>query len=165
VRPKTLHLPTHEQFRRFVEAIGTAAAWCSRDRADLVCFPARGGFRKGEAAAITWGDCDFERDEILVRGDAVPARLRARTSYDGIGSAVASYQPGYKSPSAPRGTNVDVSNGPADRCPPQPADWTGPVASAFLHPVAAFSTTEVSTNRSGIAHYFRSNRSFLAGVT
>lgn len=71
VRPKTPHLPTHEQFTRFVEAIGAAGAWCSRDCADLVCFLAYGGFRKGEAAAITWGDCDFERDEILVRGDAV----------------------------------------------------------------------------------------------
>jgi integrase len=71
VRPKTLHLPTHEQFTRFVEAIEAAGAWCSRDCADLVCFLAYGGFRKGEAAAITWGDCDFERDEILVRGDAV----------------------------------------------------------------------------------------------
>lgn len=71
VRPKTLHLPTHEQFAQFVEAIAGAGAWCSQDCADLVRFLAFGGFRKGEAAAITWADCDFEREEILVRGDPV----------------------------------------------------------------------------------------------
>ena len=37
-----------------------------------------------------------------------PARLRACTSHDVIGSAVASYQPDDKSTSAPMGTNVDV---------------------------------------------------------
>ena len=42
----------------------------SRRCADLVRFLAFGGFRKSEAAGITWGDCDFERGEILVRGDA-----------------------------------------------------------------------------------------------
>lgn len=71
VRPKTLHLPTHEQFPQFVEAIAGAGAWCSQDCADLVRFLAFGGFRRGEAAAITWADCDFEREEILVRGDPV----------------------------------------------------------------------------------------------
>jgi integrase len=41
----------------------------SRNCADLVRFLAFGGFRKGEAATIIWSDCDFERGEILVRGD------------------------------------------------------------------------------------------------
>jgi integrase len=36
----------------------------------LVRFLAFGGFRKGEAAAITWGDCDLDKGEIVVRGDA-----------------------------------------------------------------------------------------------
>jgi integrase len=70
VRAKTLHLPTHAQFAAFADAIATAGAWCSRECADLVRFLAYGGFRKGEAANITWADCDFEREEILVRGDA-----------------------------------------------------------------------------------------------
>ncbi len=68
---KTLHLPTHEQFTGFVDAIASAGAWCSRDCADLVRFLAYGGFRKGEAATITWADCDFAKEEILVRGDVV----------------------------------------------------------------------------------------------
>ena len=36
--------------------------------ADLVEFLAYGGFRQGEAKFITWGDWDFERLEIVVRG-------------------------------------------------------------------------------------------------
>ena len=28
-------------------------------------------FAKGEAANITWADCDFEKKEIIVRGDPV----------------------------------------------------------------------------------------------
>jgi integrase len=37
--------------------------------ADLVEFLAYTGLRvKSEAAHITWGDCDFERGEIVVRG-------------------------------------------------------------------------------------------------
>ena len=61
---------THEQFTAFADAIATAGAWCSRERADRVRFLAYGGFRKGEAANITCADGDFEREEILVRGDA-----------------------------------------------------------------------------------------------
>ena len=30
---------------------------------------AYGGFRKSEAANVTWGDCDFGRGEVIVRGD------------------------------------------------------------------------------------------------
>ncbi|HOC01255.1 MAG TPA: site-specific integrase [Verrucomicrobiota bacterium] len=70
VRSKTLHLPTHEQFAIFTNTIASAGAWCSEGCADLVRFLAFGGFRKGEAASVTWADCDFEREEILVRGDA-----------------------------------------------------------------------------------------------
>lgn len=70
IEQKQLHLPEPEQFRRFVEAMKHGGAWCSRDCADLVCFLAYGRFRKGEAANVTWADCNFERDEILVRGDA-----------------------------------------------------------------------------------------------
>ena len=32
-------------------------------------FLAFGGFRLGEARNITWKDCDFAREEIVVRGD------------------------------------------------------------------------------------------------
>jgi integrase len=41
----------------------------SRDCADLVRFLSFGGFRLGEAKNITWKDCDFAREGIVVRGD------------------------------------------------------------------------------------------------
>ncbi len=69
IRQKALPLPEHEQFLALVAEIENAGAWCSRDCADLVSFLAFGGFRKGEAEMITWADCDFEKGEIIVRGD------------------------------------------------------------------------------------------------
>jgi integrase len=69
VLPKKLQLPTENQFLALVAEIGSAGAWCSRDCANLVRFLAFGGFRKGEAETITWADCDFEKGEIVVRGD------------------------------------------------------------------------------------------------
>jgi integrase len=69
IRQKALDLPEHDEFLRLVESIASAGAWCSRDCADLVRFLAFGGFRKSEAAAITWADCDFDKKEIVVRGD------------------------------------------------------------------------------------------------
>jgi integrase len=69
IRPKVLALPEHEKFLSLVAEIENGGAWCSHDCADLVRFLAFGGFRKGEAETITWADCDFEKGEIVVRGD------------------------------------------------------------------------------------------------
>jgi len=68
-RPKQLRLPTHEQFRKFVEAIESAGVCSCYQSADLVRFLAYGGFRKSEARQVTWGDCNFAKEEITVRGD------------------------------------------------------------------------------------------------
>jgi integrase len=70
-RQKILTLPEPEQFERFVQEIETAGGGYSRACANLVRFLAFGGFRKSEAANITWADCDFEKNEIIVRGDAL----------------------------------------------------------------------------------------------
>jgi integrase len=67
IEQKQLRLPEPEQFHRFVEAITVGAGWCSQECADLVQFMAYGGFRKTEAANITWADCDFGRKEMRVR--------------------------------------------------------------------------------------------------
>jgi integrase len=67
IQQKTLSLPEPEEFLRFAEAIAQAGAWCSQECADLVQFLAYGGFRKTEAANITWADCDFDRGQIRVR--------------------------------------------------------------------------------------------------
>ena len=71
IRQKALQLPEHREFLRIVETMKNARGWCSRDCADLVRFLAFGGFRKGEAGQVTWADCDFEKEEIVVRGDPV----------------------------------------------------------------------------------------------
>lgn len=69
VRAKTLTLPTFEQFKKFVEELADGGGRDSKNCANLVRFLAFGGFRKTEAANITWADCDFEKGEIVVRGD------------------------------------------------------------------------------------------------
>ncbi|MGA2542529.1 MAG: site-specific integrase [Verrucomicrobiota bacterium] len=71
IRPKPLTLPEQGQFLALIQSVESAGAWCSQDCADLVRFLAFGGFRKGEAETITWADCDFEKGEVVVRGDPV----------------------------------------------------------------------------------------------
>jgi len=66
---KHLDLPSREQFQEVLKRIEMGHGWCSRECADLVRFLAFGGFRKGEAAHVTWADCDFKKGEIVVRGD------------------------------------------------------------------------------------------------
>ena len=69
VRPKKLQLPSHTQFLALVEAIEKSDGGWNHRCANLVRFLAFGGFRKSEAANINWADCDFEKGEIIVRGD------------------------------------------------------------------------------------------------
>ena len=68
-RPKRLTLPEPEIFGKFVLEVENAGSGFSQRCADLIRFLAFGGFRKNEAANITWSDCDFEKGEIVVRGD------------------------------------------------------------------------------------------------
>jgi integrase len=67
ITQRELELPSPEQFEGFVSAVEQAGAWCSRECGDLVRFLAFGGFRKTEAANITWADCDCENGQIRVR--------------------------------------------------------------------------------------------------
>jgi integrase len=69
IRPKNIQLPGHEKFQNLVQVIEKVNKRFSGDCADLVRFLAFGGFRKGEAARITWADCDFDKGEITVKGD------------------------------------------------------------------------------------------------
>jgi integrase len=68
-RPKQLKLPTPEQFDTFLKTIEDGGSGFSQPCADLVRFMAYGGFRKSEAANVTWADCDLKKGEIVVRGD------------------------------------------------------------------------------------------------
>jgi integrase len=67
-KPKTLELPTSTMFAKLVVEIEQGGSGKSKPCAELVQFLAFGGFRKGEAAYVTWGDCDFGRGCITVRG-------------------------------------------------------------------------------------------------
>ena len=69
VRSTRPALPSSEQFEKFVKEIENANGRDSRKCAELVRFLAYGGFRISEARNITWADCDFEKSEIVVRGD------------------------------------------------------------------------------------------------
>jgi hypothetical protein len=69
VLPKRLQLPSEDQFLALVVEIERAEAWCSRDCSILVRFLAFGGFWKGEAEMITWDGYDFDKGEIVIRGD------------------------------------------------------------------------------------------------
>jgi integrase len=69
LRKKELTLPTQAQFLALVQEIRRVPFGPGLASADLVEFMAFGGFRKGEAANVTWADCDFVKGEIVVRGD------------------------------------------------------------------------------------------------
>jgi integrase len=69
LRPKKLRLPETHQFEQFVAEIEKGGGRYSQACANLVRFLAFGGFRKSEAANITWADCDLVRQKILVRGN------------------------------------------------------------------------------------------------
>jgi hypothetical protein len=65
VRQKSLTLSKIDQF----EAFTLELAKTSRRAANLVSFLTFGEFRFSEVRNITWGDCNFEKNEITVRGD------------------------------------------------------------------------------------------------
>ncbi len=69
VTQKQLTLPEPDQFAAFVASIESSGSGWSRPCADLVLFLAYGGFRKTEAANVTWADVDFEQKKIRVVGD------------------------------------------------------------------------------------------------
>lgn len=67
--PKRLELPSASQFNALVTAIETAGSGFSRPAADLVRFLAFTGLRIGEAAHLTWADVDFDRGQLIARGN------------------------------------------------------------------------------------------------
>ncbi len=69
-RPTQLRLPEPDQFAAFVKEVESDGKGYCRHSANLVRFLAYGGFRIHEARNIKWGDVDFKRQKIVVRGDA-----------------------------------------------------------------------------------------------
>jgi integrase len=70
IRLPHLDLRDTAQFEKFVAEIEGANGRDSKKCAEMVRFLAYGGFRVSEARNITWNDCDFKKDEIVVHGDA-----------------------------------------------------------------------------------------------
>lgn len=75
---KQIKLPESDQFEKLVEEIRNSGSGFARPAADLVQFLAYGGFRKSEAANITWADCDLKRGKIILRGDPITGLKRRR---------------------------------------------------------------------------------------
>jgi integrase len=70
VNRKELTLPSQKQFRELIQEIRRVPFGPGLASADLVEFLAYTGLRvKSEAAHVTWADCDFDRGEIIVRGN------------------------------------------------------------------------------------------------
>ncbi len=67
IQLRELRLPEAAKFQEFLKSIETAGAGVSHHCADLVRFLAYGGFRKTEAANISWADCDLVAGQIRVR--------------------------------------------------------------------------------------------------
>ncbi len=65
---KQIVLPEYGQFQQLVAEVRASGSGYAPASAELVQFLAFGGFRISEAKYITWGDCDFKREEITVRG-------------------------------------------------------------------------------------------------
>ena len=65
---KRIQLPEHGQFEQLVAEVRSSGSGYAPPAAELVQFLAYGGLRIGEAKYVTWGDCDFARGEITVRG-------------------------------------------------------------------------------------------------
>ena len=69
LRKREFKLPSQNQFHALVQEICRVPYGPGLASADLVEFLAYGGFRKNEAAHVTWADCDFDKGEIVVRGN------------------------------------------------------------------------------------------------
>jgi len=69
LRKREFKLPSQNQFHALAQEIRRVPYGPGLASADLVEFLAYGGFRKNEAAHVTWADCDFDKGEIVVRGN------------------------------------------------------------------------------------------------
>jgi integrase len=65
---KRIELPESGQFEKLVAEVRASGSGYAPPAAELMQFLAFGGLRIGEARYVTWGDCDFARGEITIRG-------------------------------------------------------------------------------------------------
>jgi integrase len=65
---KHIVLPEFDQFEKLVAEVRASGSGYAPAAAELTQFLAFGGMRISEARYVTWGDCNFKRGEIIVRG-------------------------------------------------------------------------------------------------
>jgi integrase len=70
IRAKDIALPSTDEFNALIAEIHAGHSRHSSNCAEFVAGLAFTGMRKSEANALEWRDLEFERDEIVVRGDA-----------------------------------------------------------------------------------------------
>jgi integrase len=66
IRPKTLELPTTDEFERILALIETSGAAQAKDCADLVRFLSFTGCRVSEMKQALWQDVGWQRNEITI---------------------------------------------------------------------------------------------------
>jgi integrase len=69
-----LQLPKYGQFEQLAAKVRDSGSGFAKPATELLQFLAYGGMRIGEAKHVTWGNCDFKRGEIIVRGNPRQAR-------------------------------------------------------------------------------------------
>ena len=80
VKQKELQLPEPSHFKSLVENLRTRSGGWGPRVADLIEFLAYSGLRiRSEALRVTWDDIDWNRREIIVRGDPVTATKNSET--------------------------------------------------------------------------------------
>jgi integrase len=65
---KRIELPGPGALEKLVGEVRDSGSGYAKPAAELVQFLAYGGLRIGEARYVAWGDCDFARSELIVRG-------------------------------------------------------------------------------------------------
>ena len=76
---KRIELPEFSQFDQLVAEVRNSGSGFAKPAAELVEFLAYGGLRIGEAKYVTWGDCDFQRGEMFIRGHPETATKNSET--------------------------------------------------------------------------------------
>lgn len=69
VKETKLELPTRGQFHQIVHHVRTSGHRTAKDAGDTIEFLAYSGCRIGEARRVVWADCDFEKKEVVIKGD------------------------------------------------------------------------------------------------
>ncbi|MEY2557736.1 MAG: hypothetical protein QOE34_1161 [Verrucomicrobiota bacterium] len=86
IPPKVIALPTRQQFQALIAEMRRGGGRDSKNCADFVEFLAYSGCRLSEAQNVQWGDVNFEKGWLTVRGDAKTLTKNSRIRTMPLGS-------------------------------------------------------------------------------